>query len=339
MTLNSSGQPQDIAPDPRLWLGTVVPTAGVIMASLIVVASWSPALPNEIAQQWDWNSREVTTVGPLWSNVLLMLGMSTATLIVLAFMKWLGKLTGWGRRLSTGALTGITFFLAGSAPTMLSQQIGITDPLLVPDPRMGMLILGVTSLGYAGLAAWVVGGRTLQADAGPGLHAAPMDLEPGEMAVWNQQVTAWIFLLVGGIGGIALMTVAVAAKLWLLAPVGGVLLLLGVVCGRWSITVDHRGLSCVTLFGLGRFTMQANSQTIADVSEVRGFSEFLGWGLRMGSSRSVALILHNGKALRVQNTQGRSLTVTVKDPATPASLFNAQAQRQKRVPHEPHTAG
>lgn len=334
MTLNPNDKPQDTAQDPRLWLGVIVPTAGLIMASAVLIISWSHDLPSEIAQQWDWGTRQVNTVGPLWSNVLLMLGMAAAMLIILAVMKWSGKLTGWGRRLNTGALAGIAFFLAGSAPVLLSNQRGITDPLLVQDPRTGMMILGLASLAYAALSALVVGGRPLHASTNPGDVTAPMDLGPGELVVWNQEITAWIFLLTGGIGGIALLSVAMVTPLWFLAPLGGVLLLLGIVCGRWSVTVDHRGLSCSTFFGLGRFNMPANTQTIADVTDVRGITEFLGWGFRIGSAGSVALILHNGEALRVQDPQGRSLTVTVKDPATPAALFNAQAER-----HHQNTSG
>ena len=330
MTLNLTDKPQDTVPDPRFWLGVIVPAAGMIMANLALILSWSPHLPSEIAQQWDWNSGQVNTVGPLWSNVLLMLGMATAMLIYLAVMKWSGKLTGWGRRSSTGALAGIAFFLAGSEPVLLSHQRGITDPLLAPEPFVGMLILGLASIAYGVLSATVVGGRPLHADAAPGDGAALMDLGPGEVAVWNQKVTAWFFLLTGGISSIALLAAAMMTPLWFLAPIGGVLLMLGLVCGRWSVTVGHRRLTCTTRFGLGRFAMPATAQTSADITEVRGFSEFLGWGLRIGSEGSVALILHNGKALRVQDPQGRSLTVTVKDPATPAVLFNAQAKRHRQ---------
>lgn len=331
MTMNLTTKQQDTAPDPRLWLGVIVPTAGIILASLALIMSWIQDLPSEIAQQWDWSTQQVKTVGSLWSNVLLMLGMAAAMLIVLAVMKWSGKLAGWGRRLNTGALAGIVFFLAGSAPVLLSNQRGITDPLQAPDPRTGVMILGLASLAYAVLSALVVGGRPLQADIDPGDATTPMDLGPGEVVVWNQEITAWIFLLTGSIGGIALLAVAMVTTLWFFAPIGGVLLVLGIVCGRWSVTVDHRGLTCSTLFGLGRFTMPATAGTIAEVTEVRGFSEFLGWGLRLGSAHSVALILHNGKALRVQHPQGRSLTVTVKDPATPAALFNAQTERHNRT--------
>lgn len=262
-----------------------------------------------------------------------MLGMAAVVLIVLAVMKWSGKLTGWGRRLSTGPLAGIAFFLAGSVAVMLHQQRGLTNPLLAPEPRTDMLILGLVSLAYAILGAAIVGGHPLHADTSHSVDAVTMDLGPGEVAVWNQQITAWIFLVtggIGGIGGITLLIVASMTTLWFLAPIGGVLLILGIVCGRWSITVDHLGLSCSTLVGLGRFNMPATAQTVADVTEVHGLTEFLGWGLRIGSARSVALILHNGKALRIQHPQGRSMTVTVKDPATAAALFNAQVERHNQ---------
>lgn len=60
---------------------------------------------------------------------------------------------------------------------------------------------------------------------------------------------------------------------------------------------------------------------------VRGLAEFLGWGIRVGSAGSVGLVFRNGEALRVHGRGGRSLTVTVRNAATAASLFNAQAAR------------
>ncbi|MDN3459884.1 hypothetical protein [Rhodococcus sp. APC 3903] len=260
-----------------------------------------------------------------------MPSMAAAALVVLAVMKWSGKLTGWGRRTSVAALAGIAFFLAGSAPVMLHPQVGLTEPLLAPDPRTGMLILGIASFAYGALAATVAGGRPLEADTEAGAEVHPMDLGPGEVAVWSQHVTAWTFLVPGGIGGIALLVASMATTLWFLAPIGGALLLLGIVGGRWTVTVDHRGITCSTLLGIGRFSMPATAETVADVTEIRGLSEFLGWGLRLGADRSRALVLRNGEALRVQNLRGRSLTVTVKDPAVPASLFNAQAARHAEI--------
>lgn len=110
---------------------------------------------------------------------------------------------------------------------------------------------------------------------------------------------------------------------------GGILLAFGIVAGRWTITVDHQGLTCTTRFGLGRFNAPADRSSTADVTNISGFSEFLGWGLRIGSAKSIGLIFHNGEALRIQHADGRSLTVTTNDATTAASLFNAQAARRR----------
>lgn len=329
MTAPQIDQPTTTAPDPRFWLGVVVPLAGIILAGLALVISWLPRLPADMAQQWDWSSREVNTVGPLWSNMLLMFGSAAAFLVYLCILKWSGKLIQWGRRLTVLALSGLVFFLVGAAPVMLRQQVGITDPLLAPDPRADVLLLALAGLAYGVLCAFITGGRPLENTAVADVPA--MDLGTAEVAVWNEQVTAWIFVIAGGVGGLALLAASMTTSLWLLAPIGGVLLILGVVCGRWSVTVDRHGLTCTTRLGLGRFSMAPDAMSVADVVEVRGLTEFLGWGLRIGSNHSIAIVFHNGKALRVQDAIGRSLTVTVKDPDTAAALFNAQAARRTVV--------
>jgi hypothetical protein len=91
--------------------------------------------------------------------------------------------------------------------------------------------------------------------------------------------------------------------------------------------VDHRGLTCTTFLGLGRFAAPALPGATAEVVAVRGLSEFLGWGIRIGGSSSIGLIFRNGEALRVYRPDGYSLTVTTNDATTAAALFNAQTTR------------
>jgi hypothetical protein len=97
--------PED--PDPRFWLGVFLPTAAAFFAALALVAGWSPQLPAEVAQQWDWSTGQVSTVGPLWLIVLSLALPAAAVLFVLAVFKWSGKLNGWGRRLSVALPAGI----------------------------------------------------------------------------------------------------------------------------------------------------------------------------------------------------------------------------------------
>lgn len=317
--------PED--PDPRFWLGVFLPTAAALFGALALVAGWSPRLPAEVAQQWTWSTGEVTTVGPLWMIVLSLAVPAAAVLLVLAVFKWSGKLTGWGRRLSVALQAGIAVFLSAALPAMLSGQVGLTNPAEAPDPRSALALVAVLSIGYGLLAAVVAGGRPLAAPDSGGTPVPALDLAPGERAVWTTAVTAWVCLLGGGIPGLTLILLGLFTPLWGLTVAGAVLLVPAVITGRWRVTVDHRGLTCTTLLGLGRFHVPAGPGATAEVVTVRGLSEFLGWGIRVGGAGSVGLIFRNGEALRVHGRGGKSMTVTVGNAATAASLFNALASR------------
>lgn len=326
MTMDTTRSPAP-EPDPRFWLGVFLPAAGVLLGSLVLSLAWSSQLPSSVAQKWDWSTHEVITVAPLWTGILSLAGPSAAALIFLVFLKWSGKLTGWGRRLSIAALTGIAVFTASSLPVMLSGQVGLTDPLLAPDPGMMMGLTAALSLAYGILAALVAGGRPLAAPTAGATPTPPLELGPNEIAVWTTSTTAWVCLLGGGAAGLVLIILGITTPLWGLAIAGGILLALGIVTGRWTVTVDHKGLACTTLLGLGRFTAPATPGTTAEAVTVQGRSEFLGWGIRVGGSSSIGLIFRNGEALRVHGPNGYSLTVTTTDASTAAALFNAQAAR------------
>ena len=326
MTMDTTHRPAT-EPDPRFWLGVFLPTAGVLLGALALCAGWSTRLPSSVAQKWDWSTQEVITVAPLWLGVISLAIPSTAVLILLVFLKWSGKLTGWGRRLSIAVLASIVAFTAASLPVMLRGQVGLTDPLLAPDPRAVMGITAALSFVYGIVAALIAGARPLATSSEGATPTPALDLGPNELAVWTTTTTAWVCLLGGGIPGLLLIIVGITTPVWGLAIAGGILLALGIVTGRWTVTVDHRGLTCTTLLGLGRFTAPAIPGATAEVVTVRGLSEFLGWGIRIGGSSSIGLIFRNGEALRVHRADGYSLTVTTDDATTAAALFNAETTR------------
>lgn len=327
MTTDTTHRPVT-EPDPRFWLGAFLPTAGVLLGTLALTLSWSSRLPSSVAQKWSWSTQDVITVAPLWQGVLSLALPSVGVLIFLVFLKWSGKLTGWGRRISIAALAGIAVFTAASLPVMLNGQVGLTDPQLAPDPRTIMGVTAALSLAYGVLAALIAGGRPLTTSTAGTTPTPALELEPNEIAVWTTRITAWVCLLGGGLPGLILIVLGSTTPVWGLAIAGGILLALGIITGRWTITVDHKGLTCTTLLGLGRFTVPANTGATAEVVTVRGLSEFLGWGIRVGGSRSIGLIFRNGEALRVHGLNGCSLTVTTSDATTAAALFNAQATRR-----------
>jgi hypothetical protein len=289
--------------------------------------SWGGRLPASIAQKWDWSTQTVITVAPLWLGILSLAVPSAAVLLFLVFLKWSGRLTGWGRRLSIAALSAIAVFTAASLPVMLNGQVGLADPLLAPDPRTMMGVTAALSLSYGVLAALIAGGRPL-ATPTEGTNPTPaLELGPDEIAVWATTTTAWVCLLGGGLPGLILIILGSTTPVWGLAIVGGILLALGIVTGRWTITVDHKGLTCTTLLGLGRFRVPARPDATAEVVTIRGLSDFFGWGIRVGGSSSIGLIFRNGEALRVHGPDGYSLTITTRDATTAAALFNAHTTR------------
>lgn len=325
MTTTLSGLRLPERPDPRFWLGVFLPTGAVLLGALAVLVSWVPRLPPETALKWDMATGDVLTSGPLWLNVVSLAGPSVGMLAVLAVLKWSGKLTGWGRRMSVAILAGIAVFPALALPAVLGSQLDLTDPMLAPDPGAVLGAVAVGSVAYGVLAAVVAGSRPLAA-SGTANPVPPLRLAPEETAAWTRTTTAWVCLLGGGSAGLGLIAAGLVTGLWVLAIAGTVVLALGAVTGRWTVTVDRYGLTCSSLLGLGRFRMPADGAE-AEVASVRGLTEFLGWGVRFGGAGSVGLVFRNGEALRVHGPAGRSLTVTVPDAATAAALFNALAAR------------
>lgn len=161
MTTNLPARRTPEDPDPRFWLGAFLPSAAVLAGSLAFVAGWSGRLPAEVAQQWNWSTREVSAVGPLWLIVLSLAAPAAAALAVLALMKWSGKLAGRGRRLSVALLSGIAVFSAAALPVLLSGQRGLADPFQATDPRIPMGITAALSLACGILAAFAAGSRPL----------------------------------------------------------------------------------------------------------------------------------------------------------------------------------
>ena len=131
MTIDTTSSPAT-EPDPRFWLGAFLPATGVLLGAIALSIGWISQLPSSVAQKWDWSTQDVITVAPLWTGILSLTLPSTAALICLVFLKWSGKLAGWGRRLSIAALSSIAVFTASSLPVMLTGQLGLTDPLLAP---------------------------------------------------------------------------------------------------------------------------------------------------------------------------------------------------------------
>jgi len=318
--------------DGRLWWVVVLPLLGLILGSVTVVAAWSSQLPPHVATQWAWGEATVTTVSPLWQSVAPLALTATAFVFGILILEWTGRLTSWGRRLTVGTLAGVAAFIAAAPPVLLAAQRGIQSGWDAPDPAPGMMWLAIAAVLYAVVAALLVGNNPLTSDARRQDPVEHLTLTDGEDAVWTRTTTAWIFVLLG-VTGVTLALIGLFAEaLWQLTLVGAVFAVIAITLARWTITVGRNGVRCTSVCGIARFHYPVVPGGAADVTKIRGFAEFLGWGIRIGGSKSVGLIFRNGQALRVRNPEGRSLTVTVDDAATAAALYNTQVTRLAASP-------
>ena len=313
--------------DGRLWWVVILPILGLILGSVLIVAAWSSQLPPQVAIQWAWGEGIVTSARPLWPSVVPLVLTATAFVFGILILEWTERLTSWGRRVTVGALAGVAAFIAAAPPVLLIEQRGIQSGWDAPDPTSGMMWLAIAAALYAVVAALVVGNTPLTSDTERRDAIEYLPLADGEDAVWTRTTTAWIFVLLGLTGVILALVGLFAGTLWQVTLVGAVFMMIALALARWTITVDKNGVRCSSFCGIARFHYPVVPDGTASVTDVHGFGEFLGWGIRVGSNKSVGLIFRNGPALRVSNPAGRSLTVTVKDASTAAALYNTQVAR------------
>ncbi|MBP3043111.1 hypothetical protein KKR91_08865 [Arthrobacter jiangjiafuii] len=310
----------------RLWWGAVIPTAGIILGAAVVLLGWYPLLPELLANQW--KDGAVSTVRPFLATVAPILASAVAALFCLLILHWTGKLDGWGRRLSIAALTALPAFLAGTTLLLAGTQRGLPDPYLAPDPMWNAAWLAGVALAWGVVACLLAGGAPLTAADRDASAPELLPLADGERALWMRTETGWVFLVAGVGGGLVMVLSGLLTPFWILSLLGAVLIVLGLPLSRWIVTVSSAGVDVRSVAGLVRLETPVHPDAVARADNIAGPLEVLGWGLRIGAKGSKGLILRNGEVLAVNRPGARSFTVSVKDAATGAALFNAEVQRQ-----------
>ncbi len=315
----------------RAWLlGVAVPVA-VTVAAWIVIVQLLPRVPEPVALHWGPSGVDRTgTIGEL---LVPMAVISAVSLLVLAALSVLTGRQSFTRRMVLGLATGMATLFAGISLVTVAVQVDAPTAVdaASPDRWLAATIALATVLG-------VTAGALAGADpARPATGALPPDtvttpLAEGERAVWLRSVTAF--------GARTTMVVVVlgavlAVGLWLLADtllalltIGAALVLL-LAMTAWEVRVDSRGLTARGTFGWPRMHLPADEVKRAQVTQVRPFPEFGGWGLRTNVAGTVGVVVRTGDAIAVERTGGRRFVVTVDDAASGAALLNTYAERAR----------
>ncbi|BDZ53959.1 hypothetical protein GCM10025870_10320 [Agromyces marinus] len=201
----------------------------------------------------------------------------------------------------------------------------------VPASWVAPVAIGV-GLALGLVAGWITWRALPEPDAGEAADAAPaLPLAPGERAVWTASSTApWVvWVVIALVAGCLIVPIVVAPTAWWLW--GVVVLVLVVLLATIGIraTVDARGLTVRTLFGVRLVRVRlAQVVSAAEVEVLPG--EFGGWGFRIDVRGRRGIIMRGGPGLEVRRTDRAPLVVTVPDARTGAALLNALAARARR---------
>lgn len=306
-----------------------VPAIMVVVA-LAVALTWRAELPDPIAIHWG-PSGEADRFGPFGPHVI------AHAVIVMVFATGLWALAWfWGRealtrRFAAGAAVWFAGVLSGVLLGNLNMQRGLTDATEVGSADGPLAFAFGFATIAALLAAWAVPGDPPRPTTEPlPAGATTLDLGAAEQATWVQEVGQEGLRVVAGAGLVCAVLVGVLTDQWAIVAVIAVTfgLLLAVVL-RWTVTVDHNGLTARSLLRRPRVRVPLDEVVVAEEVQVNPLREFGGWGLRTGRGGRTGIVVRKGSALQVERTGGRVLVITVDDAGIGAALLNTLAARTR----------
>ncbi|MFC4556179.1 DUF1648 domain-containing protein [Georgenia faecalis] len=319
----------------RAWLLGVVVPAAITAAAWAAIAALVPRLPDPVAVHWGLDGVDRTgTVGELIAPMAVIGGLS---LVVLGAFAVLTGRQAINRRMVLGLAVALATLFAGMALTTVLVQVDVPTATEAASPDTGMTLTLLAAVALGALAGALAGSDPAQPATGALPAGVPTaDLPEGQRAVWVRSVsgigttTTWVLALAAGALGIGVWLLTDTVLLVVtLAPV--VVLMLTMT--TWQVQVDARGLTARGALGWPRHHVPASEVERADVTQVRPFAEFGGWGLRTAVSGTVGIVVRKGEAIAVEQTGGRRLVVTVDDAATGAALLNTFAERTRQEAH------
>ena len=318
---------------------TTVLALAVPLVLLAAALAWAvamlPELPDQVATHWGANGLPDGFGSPVSTLVMLAAIVVPFTIGMWAIGFYLGSAAST-RRLSVFFSIWFAVMISGLLVGSLAVQRGLTDATLAPGIGVPMAVSFVVATLAGALAALVIPADRPQPTTAPVLEGAErLPLGANEQAAWVRTAElpglGWIMtagaVLTVLLGGVALLG-GVGVGVTTLVILAVVTLLL-VLLGRWTVTVDHDGLTARSVLPRPRTVVPLNEVEAAEVIDVQPLADFGGWGYRIDLTGRVGIVLRKGEAILVHRTGGRQLVITVDDAATGAALLNTLADRAR----------
>ncbi|WP_226532460.1 DUF1648 domain-containing protein [Microbacterium paraoxydans] len=317
----------------------------ITAAALVVLLSWLPSLPEEVATHWGVNGADA--FGPATTYLWLLLGAGFGLPLLIAVTTLLAVGSHWGgaARLMGALAAGMAAFAAVASIGSLAIQRDLADASDTPG------IGGVVALAFAaflilGGAAWALQPR-VRAPRGRTLEPRyAVHIEKGERVVWIATTSmprgVIAFLLV-----VLLGLVALAAYLLGTGTEGGaivtlVVLVVGVALAAtasFRIAVTPEGFGARSLLGWPRVRIPVDEVESARAVDISPFGEFGGWGWRIAVDGRSGIVLRRGPAIEVSRRGRRPFIVTIDGAEEAAALLQAYVDRARTSGTMPTDSG
>jgi len=312
---------------------------GLPLAILLAAVAWAvsllPRLPDPVATHWGADGLPDGFGSPAQTLVMLVALVIPFTVGMWALGFFLGSASST-RRLAVFVSVWFAVAICGLIVGSLAVQQGLADAAEAPGVGTSIGISFAAGAVLGVLAVLLVPGDRPQPTSAPVPDTAErLVLRAGEQAAWVRTVEMpGLRVLVGA--SVALVIVSAGVMVLSDRAVGAVTAAslaaaaaLIVVLGRWTVTVDHNGLSARCALPRPRTIVPLDEVESAELIEVRPLADFGGWGYRVGAGGRVGIVLRAGEAILVHRTGGRQLVVTVDDAETGAALLNTLADRSR----------
>jgi hypothetical protein len=299
-------------------------------AASIVGMLLTPDLPETLAVHWGFDGSVDRTDG-LGSYIGIVAGLVagfTAGAIGFSVTPLREGTSRLFVRSVIGMATWFGVFISLAMYLGVQTQRGVTDVESLP---VSTLVVPL-AIGF-GVAVVVAAVMVLLAPDVPVLKRptteTTLELADGEEAYWASTVRSprgFVFVPIGFVTLIVVLFTVLGLPVWLTVLVALPLASL-VTMVAWRVVVDRRGLTVTGLLGFPRFHVPLENVASATSTVVNAFTEFGGWGVRLGRSGGWGVIVRTGEAIEVDRHKGAPFVVTVDDAATGAGLLTSLARR------------
>ena len=324
--------PDRMSPQRKAWIALFLWPVVITAAGVLWYLSFMDQLPEQVATHWSRRGPDGFTARETipWFGLYGLAMTWFTSAVVLA----IGGENGSHRRWAVGLAGGMATFMAGVIALTAYDQRGLSHGSLARDAEWPIIVAMLASLALGALAALTVPGNVPGQTRASGripADAVRADLAVGERIAWTRVAAPgrWFALMLAFLI-LTMVITGVLTNLWIFTTLMTILVV-GMLLAFSVFRVTIGGSGMIVRGGLGfpRWTLPLEDVVEAKVTDVDPFTEFGGWGYRMGLHGRTGFVVRKGAALEVERGDGTAWVVTVDEPEEGAALLNTLADRAR----------